>query len=84
MKATIEVPDDLYRRVKARCALEGRPIREVTESLYRAWLEDEDSPERASFALRWTVVPGGPQPGVDVADRDRLDERMDEPTGRGS
>lgn len=46
MKATVEVPDDLYRRVTLRCALEGRPIREVTESLYRAWLEDEDSPER--------------------------------------
>jgi hypothetical protein len=29
MKATIEVPDDLYRRVKAKSALEGRAVREV-------------------------------------------------------
>lgn len=38
MKATIDIPDDLYRRVKARSALLGRPVREVTIELYRRWL----------------------------------------------
>ena len=33
MKATIEIPDDLYRQVKARSALQGQTIREVTERL---------------------------------------------------
>lgn len=33
MKATIEVPDALYRRVKAKTALQGRAIREVTIEL---------------------------------------------------
>lgn len=41
MKATIDVPDDLYRRVKARSALEGRSIREVALDLFRDWLGDE-------------------------------------------
>jgi hypothetical protein len=41
MKATIEIPDDLYRRVKAKSALQGRPIREVTIALYQAWLTEE-------------------------------------------
>jgi hypothetical protein len=41
MKATIEIPDDLYRRVKAKSALEGRPIRAVTVELYQRWLEDD-------------------------------------------
>ncbi|MDO8665154.1 MAG: hypothetical protein Q7J79_00980, partial [Gemmatimonadales bacterium] len=27
MKVTIEIPDDLYRKVKARSALEGRSVR---------------------------------------------------------
>jgi len=40
MKATIDVPDDLYRRVKAKSALEGRAVREVTIELYRQWLGD--------------------------------------------
>ncbi len=40
MKATIEVPDDLYRLVKAKSSLEGRSVREVTEELYRRWLAE--------------------------------------------
>lgn len=39
MKATIEIPDDLYRRVKARSSLEGLTVKEATVRLYRAWLE---------------------------------------------
>jgi len=39
MKATVEIPDDLYRRVKAKSALEGRPVREVTVQLFRRWVE---------------------------------------------
>jgi len=39
MKTTIDMPDDLYRRVKAKSALEGRTVREVTADLYRVWLQ---------------------------------------------
>lgn len=38
MKTTIDVPDDLHRAVKARAALEGRSVRDVTIDLYRRWL----------------------------------------------
>ena len=38
MKATIDIPDELYRKVKAKSALEGRPVREVAIDLFRAWL----------------------------------------------
>lgn len=40
MKATIDIPDELYRRVKARTATEGRRIREVAVELFRQWLDD--------------------------------------------
>jgi hypothetical protein len=43
MKATIDIPDALYRRVKARSALEGRTIRDVTVELYSDWLEQADA-----------------------------------------
>ena len=33
MKATIDIPDDLYRKVKAKSALEGRPVRQVAIEL---------------------------------------------------
>lgn len=41
MKATLEIPDDIYRRVKAKSALQGRAIRDVTIDLYQRWLADE-------------------------------------------
>lgn len=41
MKATIEIPDELYRQVKAKSALEGRAIREVTIALYQVWLQGQ-------------------------------------------
>ncbi len=47
MKATIDVPDELYRRVKAKSALEGRTVREVTIELYRRWLGQEGGAERS-------------------------------------
>ena len=42
MKATIEIPDDLYRRVKAKSAMEGQPVREVVTHLFQGWLEETD------------------------------------------
>lgn len=38
MKATVEVPDELYRRVKAKSAMQGRRIREVAVELFRGWV----------------------------------------------
>jgi hypothetical protein len=58
MKATVDVPDRLYRRVKARAALEGRSIRDVTIELYESWLAREPGAEAApadaaDAAARW-------------------------------
>ena len=38
MKATIDIPDDLYRRVKAQAALDGRAVREVAIELFTEWV----------------------------------------------
>ncbi len=34
----MELPDDLYRQVKAKSALEGRPVREVAIELFRRYV----------------------------------------------
>ena len=52
MKATLDIPEDLYRRVKAKSALEGRPVREVTIELYSRWLEGEP-PVSGATADQW-------------------------------
>jgi hypothetical protein len=65
MKATIDIPDVLYRRVKAQSAMAGRTVRDVTIELYEAWLaagalEGEGVPDRpaasAAWIERWTAL----------------------------
>ncbi|MGD2114010.1 MAG: hypothetical protein PVG07_03095 [Acidobacteriota bacterium] len=63
MKATIEIPDDLYRRVKAKSALEGRAVREVTEDLFRSYVEERPrTDERESGQEPPRLVDGEPAP----------------------
>ena len=91
MKATIEIPDELYRRVKAKSALEGRPIRAVTIELFQQWLAEETSaalqtteptPEQwledwIRLGERWSRnAPAGPTATeILEADRSRLERR---------
>lgn len=39
MKTTIDLPDELYRRVKAKSALEGKTVREVATALFQQWAD---------------------------------------------
>ena len=36
----MEIPDDLYRRVKAKSAMQGHPVREIAVHLFQQWIED--------------------------------------------
>ena len=38
MKATFQIPDEMYREVKAKSALRGQTVRAVTIMLYDGWL----------------------------------------------
>jgi hypothetical protein len=49
MKATIDIPDSIYRRVKAKSAMEGRAVREVAVALFQGWIgEDARLPASAT------------------------------------
>lgn len=41
MKTTLEIPDDLYRQVKALAALSGRTIKDLVNELLRKTVEEE-------------------------------------------
>jgi hypothetical protein len=67
VKATIDVPDALYRRVKARSAIEGRSIRDVTVELFERWLAEAPGPTdaldetdrptaTAAWLQRWSAI----------------------------
>ena len=53
MKATIDIPDDLYRRVKARSAMLGRTVREVSIELYQRWLGETPAAGPSPSAAEW-------------------------------
>lgn len=88
MKATIDIPDELYRRVKARSAMLGRTVREVSIELYQRWLGEAHTASAAASAGEWldewvalgksleARAPDGPTAtAILAADRNRLDRR---------
>lgn len=63
MKATIDFPDELYRKVKARSALEGRSVRSVALDLFRRWL-GEHSRSQAQLRAELMKFAGRVDSGV--------------------
>ncbi len=60
MKATMNLPDELYRKVKAQSALRGQPVREVVIGLLEDWISSgaaelpgKDNPTEASTLPSW-------------------------------
>ena len=50
MKVTLDIPDELYRRVKARSAMEGRPVRSVSVELFETWLDSRSAGGKSTQA----------------------------------
>jgi hypothetical protein len=50
MRTTIDVPDALFREVKARAAAEGVSLREVVVRAVRGYLM---RPRRSGYVFRW-------------------------------
>jgi hypothetical protein len=53
MKATFQIPDELYREVKAETAREGRTLREVAISLFEQWLKQKKQPAPHASVVDW-------------------------------
>lgn len=51
MKATFQIPDELYREFKSESAREGRTVREVAIKLFEQWLRQkkQSSPHASPF-----------------------------------
>lgn len=79
MRTTLDLDDVLMRAAKRRAAETGRTLTALVETALRELLHRETSAAECAFELDWTVVEGRVQAGVDVADRDALFRRMEEP-----
>jgi hypothetical protein len=83
MRTTIDIPDELYRTLKARAALNGRPVREVVTQLIDQGLRAAPSAEPARDRRREpppiAIPPGGtPVPALSHAEKARAEEIEDE------
>lgn len=79
MRTTLNVDDELMRRVREVAASTGRTITQVVEDALRQALAGRPH-ESEDFRLEWVSAPGKLQPGVDLADRDSLYDRMEDRT----
>ncbi len=61
MKTSIDVPDDLYRKVKSKSALEGRAVRDVAIALFADWVGASHDPSSANTGS--TSVPSSNSEG---------------------
>lgn len=69
MKATLEIPDDLYRRVKARSASEGRPLRSVAVQLFQNWLDAPHPPTVPPTPAKLTAAERAAAPWLAITRR---------------
>ena len=87
MKATFDLPDTLYREVKARTAQEGRTVREVVLSLFEQWLDKGKSAGASTPQVDWRnqraplahLVAGTPADHSMESIRKSIAENWDEP-----
>jgi predicted DNA-binding protein len=75
MKTTLEIPDDVYRRIKALAALSGRTIKDLVNQLLREMVDREQAP---SDERGWRSVFGKASP----ADVKRVQSIVDDELSR--
>jgi predicted transcriptional regulator len=78
MRTTLNIQDDLMRRVKKRAAETGTTLTEIVEQALRAAVAGQ-APRRDRYTFVWRPVAGRTLPGIDLADRDSLYEVMERP-----
>ncbi len=77
MRTTLNIADKLMRSVKRQAAESGQTVTRVIENALRESLARQQASRGQAFELRWVTARGRLQPGVDLADRDSLYERME-------
>ena len=74
MKTTVEIPDSLYRQIKARAALKGQSIKDFLVEAVRAKIAtDKSGPKKKSKnkKIGWEAVFGAADP-KEVAELQRI------------
>ena len=88
MKTTLQLPDELYREIKASAALSGRSITSIVEESLRRFLADattvEDLPPLPVSSSQGDFTDEFMASGVDVTDTSEVLAWLDQAEGRRS
>ncbi len=77
MRTTLDISDPLLAAAKRRAAEKGTTLTAFVEAALAAALSRRP-PQGETYHLAWKTHRGRLLPGVDLADRDRLFDRMEE------
>jgi hypothetical protein len=88
MKATFQIPDELYREVKAETAREGKTLREVAIGLFEQWLRQKKQSSNPTTSVDWLsfhpplakLVPADPTDHGMEAMRETISHQWNEPS----
>jgi len=75
-KTTIELPDELFVAAKRQAAGRRTTLRALVERGLRAELRGHPRRKAAPARIKWVTAPGGLPPGLDVADRATMLDRL--------
>ena len=88
MKTTLQLPDELYREIKASAALSGRSITSIVEESLRRFLADattvEDLPPLPVSSSRGDFTNEFMATGIDVHDTSEVLAWLDQVEGQRS
>jgi plasmid stability protein len=73
-RTTLTIEDDLFRRLKALAANQGKSMTALVNDLLRQALAV--GPQRSTYKLDLEGWDAETQPGVDILDRDKLFDHM--------
>jgi len=83
MRTTVDLPDDLYRRLKAHAALKGVPMRETLQQFIELGLTQDPARQPARTGRRdplpvFEALKGKSFPYLSPAELKSIDEEEDE------
>jgi hypothetical protein len=71
--ATIDIPEELFRRLEAQSALEGRSVRSIVVELVERWLKRDLSAANGASAA-WPRQPATSARGAERSPEERLED----------
>lgn len=76
-RTTIDIEDEILKKARQKAAEESKTLTSVVEEALALYTSAPRKPSRKVMG-RWVSVKGKGVPAIDVADRDRLYDAMDD------